>query len=211
MPRSLALLLCLGLTGCGLAQPLARGRDLGQVLHVGVSGSYQPGVYAWILAPLLGTSLGYQPHGAALGSDYGYSHGWHQAGYGILVGGEMVRAEWGFSVEGFVDRPLWDAYATQTQLLVMNLTVTDQRIGRESQSLALRRVEVGLHLLFVGASLGIDLFAVGDFAAGLFGFDPSEDDHRELLRAPFYQPAVEGADGSEADPATASATPEPVS
>ncbi|MFT7465203.1 MAG: hypothetical protein ACI9EF_003568 [Pseudohongiellaceae bacterium] len=185
MPRLFALVLCLASVGCGLSEPLARGRDLGQVVHLGISGSYVPGLYVWALAPLLGTSIGYQPQSAVVGSDYGYTHGWHQAGYGIVVGGEMARSEWGFSVDGFIERPLWNAYATQTQLLVMNLTVTDQRLGKDSQSIALRRAELGLHLLFVGASLGLDFFALGDFVAGWFGFDPSDDDHRELLRAPF--------------------------
>jgi hypothetical protein len=190
MPRLLAVLLSLLTLGCGLTRPADRGRDLAQVLHLGISGSSQPGLYVWALAPLLGTSVGYQPHAAYVGSDYGYTYAWHQAGYGMLAGGELVRAEWGFSVEGFIDRPLWDAYATQTQLMLMNLTVSDQRLGSTAQTIALRRVEVGLHVLFVGVSVGLDLFALGDFLAGWFGWDPSDDDDFVPLHAPFESEAA---------------------
>jgi len=198
MSRLLAVLLSLASLGCGLTRPADRGRDLAQVLHLGLGGSLQPGLYFWGLAPLLGTSLGYQPHGAYVGSDYGYTHGWHQAGYGIVVGGELVRTEWGHSVEGFIDRPLWDAYATQTQLLLMNLTVNDHRLGSSAQTIALRRIEVGFHVLFVGVSVGLDLFAIGDFVAGCFGSDPSNDDDFVPQHAPFKR-SDGGVEGTAAD------------
>lgn len=171
--------------GCGLTEPGQRLTDASQILHVGLGGSLEPGLYAWALVPVFGTSLGYQGHASYVGSDYGYTWGWHQAAYGVLVGGEIVRAEFGQSVDGFFQRPLHQAYVTQSHTLVINGTVTDRRLPVGARSIALRRVEAGVHVLVVSVSLGIDLFALGDFVAGWFGFDPSDDDGVALPHAPF--------------------------
>ncbi|RKY22141.1 MAG: hypothetical protein DRQ55_02020 [Planctomycetota bacterium] len=195
-PRLASLVLGCGLAlstvgflpGCGLAEPGHRARDASQMLHVGLGVSLGPSLHTWALAPLFGTSLGYMQDSAWVGSDYGYAWGWHQAAYGVLIGGEMVRAEFGQSVEGFVDRPLYQTYATQTQLLLFNLVVSDERIGSEAQALSLRRAELGLHLLVVGASLGVDFVEIFDFGAGIFGWDPAGDDGIERRHAPFPLP-----------------------
>lgn len=158
------------------------------MLQVGLGGSLQPGLYLHALAPMFGTSLGYMGNSAYVGSDYGYTFGWHQAGYGMIIGGEVVRAEFGQSVDGFIDRPLHQTYATQSQIFFMNLVVTDQRIDAGTNTLSFRRAELALHLLVVGASVGVDFYEIFDFGAGLFGFDPLNDDGREPAHAPFPVP-----------------------
>lgn len=185
---ALALAALLGLTGCGLADPGARARDLGQVLHLGLGGSLVPGFHVWGLVPLLGTSLGYSHDSAWVGSDYGYTLLWRQAGYGALLGGEMVRSEFPYPVSTFWRQPLWDAYLTQGQLMFMHLAVTDQRLGKDAQAIVLRRAEVGLHLLWVGVSLGLDLVHLFDALVGFGGWDPSGDDHTRPAHAPFWRP-----------------------
>jgi hypothetical protein len=189
--RTLASLLLIAgcwLPGCGLAEPGHRARDASQMIHAGVGVSLGPSLHVWALAPLFGTSLGYMQDAAYVGSDYGYTTGWHQAAYGVLIGGEMVRAEFGQSVAGFTKRPLYQTYATQSQMLLFNLVVTDERIGSDAQTLSLRRLEVGLHVIAVGASLGVDLVEIFDFGAGLFGWDPSGDDGVDKRHAPFPLP-----------------------
>lgn len=182
------LLLALAMPACGLMDPGARARDAGQIVHAGVGVSLEPSLYLHALAPLFGTSLGYMGDTAYVGSDYGYTFGWHQAGYGMLIGGEVVRAEFGQSVQGFSKRPLHQTYAVQTQMLFLNLVVRDERIGEEARAISLRRFEANLHVLVIGLSLGLDVFETFDFVGGFFGLDLTGDDEREPRHAPFPLP-----------------------
>jgi len=185
MPRrALTLLACLSLAACSGTWWSARGRDAGQVAHLGLGASLTPGLYVHAQAPLFGTSFGWMRDGAYVGSDYGYTFVWRQAAHGAVVGGEIARAEWPRELEDFGYRHDFDAYWNQSQFVVLNVLVTDQR-GVVLSTLPLSRVEVGVHALFVGASLGVDVVEFVDFLAGWVGLDPMGDEHWVPLRAPF--------------------------
>jgi hypothetical protein len=182
--RFLGLFACLLLAGCSGTWLGTRGRDGGQVVQLGLGGSLVPGLYARVAAPLFATSLGWMRDGAYVGSDYGYTFAWRQSAHGAVIGGELARAEWPLGLEDFGYRHDLDAYLDQSHFVVLGVTVTDQR-GRVLSTLPLARVEAQLHLLFVGASAGLDVVEFFDFLAGWVGFDPMGDDEWEGLRAPF--------------------------
>jgi len=163
-------------------------RDLSQTVHVGVGVSLVPTVFVYGVVPLFGTALGYLPDSWYVGSDYGYTAGWHQAGLGTVLGGEFVRAEFGHDVDGCMRGTNRELYLDQSQLFLIGLAVHDYRVARELGTITLSRFDVGVHVLVVGASLGLDVVELVDFLAGLVGLDPSSDDGVPLRRAPFEDP-----------------------
>ncbi|MCB9898849.1 MAG: hypothetical protein H6825_12665 [Planctomycetes bacterium] len=165
-----------------------RVRDLSQTVHVGVGVSLVPGLFVYACAPLFGTAFGYLHESTYVGSDYGYAFAWHQAGAGTLLGGEFVRAQLGHDVAGFTrgDNPA--LYLDQSQLFMISLAVQDYRTSRSPTAITLGRVDVGAHLLFVGASLGLDFVELFDFVTSTFGWDVLDDDEFVPRRWPFELP-----------------------
>lgn len=163
-------------------------RDLSQTVHVGVGVSVVPTFFVYGVVPLFGTALGYLPDSWYVGSDYGYTAGWHHAGIGTIMGGEFVHSEFGHSPDGWLRGTNRDLHLDQSQLFLIGLAVHDYRVAREQGTITLSRFDVGVHVLVVGASLGLDVVELFDFVAGLAGFDPSGDDGVTLRRAPFEDP-----------------------
>lgn len=190
--RGLLVTLALGaaalpsLPACGYLG--SRVRDLSQVVHVGVGVSLVPGLFVSACAPLFGTSLGWLGDSTYVGNDYGYTFAWHHAGAGTLLGGQFARTEFGLDVEGFTRGDNTALYLDQSQLFLISLAVQDQRTSRRPKAITVSRLDVGLHVLVIGASLGVDIAELFDFVTSIFGWDVMDDDDFVPRRHPFDLP-----------------------
>lgn len=204
---ALALLLAAALApGCAYGR--SRVADLGESFHVGLAASLWPGLYAYVQAPLFATSLGYVPDAVAIGNDYGYDWAWHQGAFGLILGGQNVRAEMGHPVRGFLDGRRASPYLDQSHFLVLNTVATDRRTAIARSSVALTKVEAGAHALFVGAAVGLDFVELLDFLCGLFTWDLLDDDDFVPTYLPADEPATPGSHVEDGEvPAPAGETP----
>jgi hypothetical protein len=198
MPRpvflSLGCALLLGASGCTYFQHLRK--DAAETLHVSLGASWVPGLYARVQVPVVGTSLGYLPAATYVGTDYGYTFTWRQAGAGILLGGQIVRTHLDADIDKYWNGYLADAYVDQSHYLALNVVATDKRTKLGNQELIpYSKIEGGVHLLFVGAQAGVDFIEALDLVAGVFGWDmlgdddydaetPEADDAAEVPAAP---------------------------
>ena len=184
MNRTLLLLLVLASTpACAYLHQT--GRNFEESFHLGVGVSIEPGVLAYATAPVLGTSLGYLGNSYYVGTDYGYTHGWHQIGQGILVDGELARSEFGHSIHGLSVGRERHAYLDQSQYGLINYVRHDHRDETSPGSISLTQFEVGMHFVFVGMSIGLDYVQLADAFTGLVGYDLLGDDGYVPLRAEF--------------------------
>ena len=193
----LLVLLLLPATGCAYFRNV--GKDATEMIHVGVGASLVPGLYAYAQAPIFATSVGYLPKSVYVGSDYGYTHMWKQAGAGILLGGQLVRTPMDADIETYWTGYLADAYLDQSHYLILNVVASDKRTAFSRGHLGLTKFDIGLHVLFVGAQAGVDFVEVLDFATGLFGWDLLDDN--DFGRAPEDDSADDEFDAGESAPA----------
>jgi len=170
-PLALVLMLSLLAPGCTFMQH--RSLDLEQSFHFGIGASVMPGVLAHAHVPLLGATLGLLPDSTYVGSDFGYTHRWLLRGGGLGVFGNLTReldrgqSPFGMSVGD-------DAYVSSLEIVFWHVRERDRRLG--STLFSNSQVELDLHALFVGVSLGVDIVQLLDFFTGWFGLDLLEDD-----------------------------------
>jgi hypothetical protein len=161
--------------GCSYFQRLRK--DAAETLHVAVGASTVPGLFARVQVPVLSSSAGWLPHATYVGTDYGYVFIWQEAAAGIVVGGQMVRTDVDADIETYWTSYLPDAYLDQAHYLVLTVVATDERTALGGkQSIPYSKVEAGVHVLFIGAQLGVDYVQFLDLLTGVFGWDMLGDD-----------------------------------
>lgn len=165
--------------------PRQAGKEFGETFHVGVGFSPRLAGMIWLNLPVFATSLGWIGDSAWVGNDYGYTSGWYQRGHGLIAGGRMQRSEFGHPIGGLSAGAERRAYFDQTPYVLVNLITADHRDGSRRGSIAVSRIDFGVHLLFVGFSFGFDPLQLVDAFSGLFGVDLLWDDDRLPVRALF--------------------------
>ncbi len=161
--------------GCSYARQL--GKDAAECLHFSVGASASPGLYARLQAPVFGTSVGWLPAATYVGTDYGFAYVWQQAGAGVVLGGQLVRTDLETDIETYWTGYLADAYLDQSHYFVLNLVATDIRTSLGAGQIGISKIEAGLHALFVGVQVGVDVLEVLDLLTGVFGWDLLRDEH----------------------------------
>ncbi|MCB9898340.1 MAG: hypothetical protein H6825_10085 [Planctomycetes bacterium] len=185
--RAAVTLLAAALALCGPACTSLHqaGKEFSEAYHVGVGFSPRPAAMIWFDLPVFGASLGYIGDSAWVGNDYGYTHGWYQVGHGLLLEGRMLRSEFGHRIGGLSSGLERRAYLDQEQYALVNLIKADHRDESRPGSIGVTRIDFGVHLLFVGFSLGIDVLQFLDACSGLCGVDLLWDDDEAHVRALF--------------------------
>ncbi len=158
------------LPGCTYVRDV--GRDFGQVFHLGAGVSDRAGFSLHWNALGAGSQTGYLHRSTYVGTDYHYAHRWHQWGAGILFG---VQERWVRNKAPREERTEDPATRRGTRqdyyhgkLWVVEMTELDLRGNAITRP---GRIEVGVHLLVLGLSAGVNVVEFADFVTGLFAWD----------------------------------------
>ena len=199
----LAGALTLGTPGCTYFRHL--GKDASETVHVGLGASLMPGIYLRAQAPVFGSSVGYLPRAIYVGSDYGYTSTWKQAAAGVVMGGQMVRTHLDANIDKYWNGYLANAYLDQSHYLILNVVAVDKRSSLGQQTIPFSKVGGGVHILFVGAQVGVDFVQVLDLVTGVFGWDmlgdndfhPDQSESQDQLESAEVYKSMEAAETLE--------------
>lgn len=177
--RILATLLALGLAGLpGCAYATHVGKDFAESFHIGVGISTTPGVKVMAQVSVLTLMGAWMPDSWYVGTDHGVASIWRERAYGFPF------------YKGLVDRwydheptPLSSqevpSYVAEDIFFVVMVPIEDTRLADLDPKMQLlvrgSQIQAGVHLAFVGASLGVNVAQLCDFLGALVGLDPLGD------------------------------------
>ncbi len=178
-PRSLAIafLACVLLApGCAYAHHV--GKDFGESFHLGLGVSSSPGIKVSARASLFTIIGAWMPDSYYIGTDHGVAGLWRERSYAIPL-------YHGITDRWYDEEPTPDAdqvvpaYLAEDVYFILNVPIEDVRLDDLSPPLQMlvrgSQVEVGVHLAYIGASLGVNVAQLCDWVAALVGFDPLGD------------------------------------
>ena len=185
------LALCAGSlmgTGCTSTYWEDRGDDLMDSFHAGAGYSEEVGLHVFARASFVGIGWLTAEDVHFVGNDFGYKTRWCQMGASFVlpVVGTLARRDqeygpltrdWLSTVAHGDDLDGQDVYLGQEHYLVFWRPGHDARAGNDYMTLS--KVELGLHVLWGGISLGLDPLQMFDFVLGFAPVDLlSDDEHR---------------------------------
>jgi len=165
------------LPGCAYLR--AVGQDFGDVFHLGLGISTRPGFKASAQVSIFGLVGSHLPDSWYVGSDYGRAFLWRERGYVFpVIKGVVDRWQGSGPAPSKDEDP--DGYLIQDLYFIIVVTSESGRADRLSPQMEgvvqALQIEVGVHALFVGVSVGVNPAQFVDFCAGLLGFDLLGDD-----------------------------------
>jgi hypothetical protein len=182
LAATVVMLAALGVSpGCAYTQHAAK--DFGEVFHIGIGISTTPGVKLSMRASVLVLMGAWMPDSWYVGSDHGAAYIWRERAYGFPFATGLMDRWYDQEPTPSSDQEV-DAYLSEDVFFVVSVPIEDTRLEDLAPRMQLlvrgSQLEMGVHLVFVGASLGINVAQACDFAGALLGFDPLGD-------APVYE------------------------
>ncbi len=163
--------------GCAYATHV--GRDFGESFHLGLGISTTPGVKVAVRASILSLVGAWMPDSYYVGSDHGAAFVWRERGYGFPFYQALSDRWWDDEPTPEASQEV-PAYLVEDTFFIVNVPSEDARLDgldpRMQWVVRGSQVEVGVHAVFVGASVGVNVAQFIDFLAALITFDPLGDD-----------------------------------